>query len=391
MRDADGGCECAMMRRSIRARRLFDLQIQAFCFLTLIIFSSASAPASADGGPSPSDLHAYSIGQSYVRSFQDYLEPGTCGIVLERPRCLADFASVQEFVGARKMDVEVAKWLQDGDLQNRVLDWEGVEIPDATWQKDPAFGWWYTAGALSIAVDMPKNDATSKFVTSIVDVLAAHDDAAPTQFKGMVGNGDSPVARTKSLVDGLNAAVPQTEFPAVLLATGETGDAQLGVFSSTLTELVDNPMALSRPETRAFALAVVDQLERLDRKVGGSFSFDGLRNSLRGDIPMDSASLDLEFRQPLSAWPPKMNPPSRELIALYFGTATAQAAYNAAILKDKNADESYLRGFISQTPPYAGMSTEAMAAVAKMQNDPYGDWSKVNGDASAATLAIIGR
>lgn len=357
--------------------------------LALLLPSRVMASAGSQP-PSSDNLHAFALGQSYVRSFEDYLEPGSCGIVLERQRCRDDFAAIRQFAGPRKMDDEVTAWLRHGDVDQRVTDWDGLYIPDDTWKNDPTFAWWYTAGALSIAANMPKNDGTSPFLSSIEDVLAAHDSAAPTGFSNAMGTNGSPFDKAKGLLDLLDAAIPPVPYPAVSDAAGATGEAQLGVLNSTALELFDNPLALSRPESRAFALAVIDKDEALDRKFGGSYSFDTLRRALRGDIPEDNGTIDSLLRQPWVAWVSDLKNATSDRDAFLLGDLTAQAAYNAAVLKDKNADSTYLRGAIAQIKPYEGMTSAALTAVGAMQNVPYGVWGEINPSATAATLAIIG-
>jgi hypothetical protein len=357
----------------------------------LIALASSGAASGADISPTADDRRAYALGQAYERSFEDYVEPGTCGIVLERQRCRDDFAAVKDYVGVRKMDDQVALWLKDGDIANRIEAWEGVSIPDQTWQDQPKFGWWYTAGVLSVADEMPTSTGVNDLLTSIVDTLTKHDDAAPSQFSGLVGATGAAHERVKPLIAALNEAVPPEAFPAVSLVEGDAGYAQLGVFYGCVGELMDNPMALSRPESRLFAINVADKLEAFDRQLGDTHSFEDLRNRLRADISPDNDVITTDLRQPLGDWAGILQKFPVQRDAFMFGTMTAQTAYNAAILKDKQADATYLRGFISNTKPYAGMSAEAKAAVHKMQDVPYGDWPNINDMATNATLAIIGQ
>lgn len=366
------------------------IRFTACCIAFLTFTAPGRAIANTQQPPSSDSLHAYAQGQAYVRSFEDYLQPGICGIVLERRRCSDDFAAIRQLAGPRKMDDEVTAWLKNGDIDQRIADWDGVELPDDTWKNDPTFAWWYTAGALSVAATMPENDGTSAYLSSIVDKLATHDGAAPAGFSNALGSDGSPFDKSKRLLALLDSAIPPTAYPAVPSTVGAAGEARLGVLNSTVNELFDNPLALSRPESRAFALAVIDKDEALDRKFGGSYSFDALRAVLRGDIPTDNETLSSKLRQPWVMWVSDLKNATSDRDAFVLGDLTAQAAYNAAILKDMDADSTYLRGAISQIKPYAGMSSAAMSAVGAMQNVPYGVWAKIDPSASAATLAIMG-
>lgn len=291
----------------MRMSHLTRLRSGLIYVVASILFLGSGTATASDSAPSTDDLRAYSLGQSYERSFEDYLQPGTCGIVLERQQCRDDFAAVKAFAGATKMDDEVTAWLKDGDLKNRITDWDGAMIPDEEWKRDPGFSWWYVAGVLSVAQQMPNTTGVDELVSSIVALLTKHSAASPPEFANLIDTSGSPSARVKPLIKALDVAVPPVTFPSVTLANGDPGCAQLGVYSSTLQELIDNPMALSRPESRLFALAVVDKLEAFDRKLGGSFSFDGIRTHLRGEISGDHDQIDTAFRQPLTGWAADLN------------------------------------------------------------------------------------
>jgi hypothetical protein len=365
--------------------------VRNVALVSLVILSAlltSSSRVSANSGASSADRAAYAQGQAYGRTFQDYLQPGICGIVLERQRCRDDFAAVQQLAGPRDMDAQAAGWLQDGDLDKKITNWDGVMIPDTGWQQKPESSWWWTAGVLSEAVGLPRNTGVDSYVSSIVDLLATHADAAPAQFKDLIGSGDSPGDRAKPLLDALNAAIPPTEFPALAVGDGDSGYAQLGVLTSTVTELIDSPFGLSRPESRLFVLDYLDRLDAVDLKLGATYSLDDVRQCIRGEIPGDPKSIDNRLRQPLGKWSVNVQKFPVQGDAFLFGVVTAQAAYNAAVLKDIDSDKGQ-RGFISHTKPYDGMSADAIAAVTKMQGVKYGDWPNVNATASAATLAIM--
>lgn len=374
-----------------RPVRIKGIQCVSACLAGVIALLGSHVAAKCDVGVSADDLSALQVGQSYVRAFQDYLMPGTCGIVLERQRCRDDFAALQQVAGPRKMDKRVSQWLVDGDLDNRPRDWDGFMIADITWRQNPDYAWWYTVGELLIAAKMPKIAPTADFVSSIVAELAAHPDAAPLRFRDLIGSGDSPFDRIKGLLEALNAAVPASAFPTVSIAAGDRGYAQLGVLCQTLQEMIDNPLTLSRPEARLFALRVIDQIEMVDGRLDVSYSFDDIRQRLRGDIPMDRREVDVGLRQPLTAWAVQFiqKLPAAQRDSFLLGSMTTQTAYNAAILKDKNSDAES-RGFISHLKPYVGMSVAATTALGKMQSIQLGAWVDVNAAASAATLSIAG-
>ena len=112
--------------------------------LVLLLLAGLCANARAQTAqPATDDVRAYRLGQAYERSFEDFLMPGICGIVLERDRCRDDFATVRAF-GPRRNDDAIAAWLVDGDRDTRLKDWDGMQVSDRTWQSAPSFAWWYT-------------------------------------------------------------------------------------------------------------------------------------------------------------------------------------------------------------------------------------------------------
>ncbi|MGA8576910.1 MAG: hypothetical protein WB609_14655 [Candidatus Cybelea sp.] len=180
--------------------------------------------------------------------------PGTCGIVLERPRCVADFRTVQALRGNDSTDGAMEAWLATGDLALAVKTWNGVYVPDKSWTENPEFAWWYTAGQISIATSLPVNEASMEYIARIPDSLAAHADALPSEFRGLLPATGTAFERLRPLQAALLKAIPTVAYPDASLADGVRGDVQLGVYVSTLQELIDNPLALSRPESRAFGL-----------------------------------------------------------------------------------------------------------------------------------------
>jgi hypothetical protein len=330
---------------------------------------------------------AYRTGQAYVRAFEDYLEPGTCAIVLERERCRADFRALQRLAGPRAMDAEVERWLKDGDLDDRIQHWDGMRVPDATWQSDAVFGWSYTAGQLSVAAGLPDDAADRAFLGSIVALLVKHADAPPLEYRDLIGTEASPFQQSRRLREKLDATFPQLPYPSLAADDDAVGYARLGVAVATYQELVDNEVALSRPESRAFAFAILDRIDKIERKWSGSFSTAGLRRTLSGDIPRDRAWIDRELRQAFVPWLTIFKDHPSERGALFAGMFVAQAAYNAAVLKDRQfggARSAAIFASESQLPK------DIVATIAEVDRAPKDSWPRINAAATAAVLAIVG-
>lgn len=333
------------------------------------------------------NLQAYLQGQAYERLFQDHLMPGTCGIVLERARCSSDLQTVQSFRGADPTDQFMQQWIATGDIALWKDDWNGMHVPDDSWSKDPAFAWWYTAGIGSIAARLPENSTTSEYAASIASVLAKHNDSAPAEVAASHQIKSNGFPSLKALQSLLAQTVPVTPFPAPVFGSGNPADARLGVYLSTLQELIDNPFALSRPESRAFALIVLNRLKQRQADYGQTISLSRIEYYLTGDIPLDRQIIDREIRIPLGNAGPDMHWPDGPRKAYELGYFTAQVAYNAAVLKDPAADKQF-RGWIAALPMFDSMPPDAIAAVKKLVALPPGDWPDINNAATTATLAI---
>lgn len=365
----------------------FQLTLARRSFVVFVGLTFTLAARVVAAEPSAQDATAFSQGQAYERLFQDHIMPATCGIALERPRCLADFRAVQTLRGTDPTDAAMETWLSGGDVTLAVTTWNGSYVTDKTWAETPEFAWWYTAGQISIAASLPVNDATSGYVAHISDLLAAHANAAPVEFQGLVPATGTPFERLRPLQAALLKTMPAAAFPAASFAAGVKGDAQLGVYLSTLQQLIDNPMALSRPESRAFGLIVVKKLQAINDAYATGASFSVVVTALSGDIP-NAAGLDAmreAFTRAVSTkWPIARRQ------ALVLGALTGQVAYNAAVLHDPQADASF-RGILAMLPAYEGISSRVRADLQAIKNIPRAtgnNWRAINSAASQAAADV---
>jgi hypothetical protein len=358
-------------------------QLVVLVFLGLTLAPVAPARGA---GATAQDSTAYSQGQAYERFFQDHIMPSTCGIVLERPRCLADFRTVQAFRGGDPSDAAVEAWLTGGgDVSLAVKTWNGSYITDRSWTEKPEFAWWNTAGQVSVAASLPVSDATTQYLAHFSDLMAAHASAAPAEFQGLMPATGTPFERLRPLQAALLRAMPADAFPVASFAGSVKGDVQLGVYLSTLQELIDNPLALSRPESRAFGLIVTKELQDINDtyKTGASFSL--VAAALSGDIPATEPGLnamrDALAHSVTTQWPIAR----REAIVL--GGLTAQVAYNAAVLRDPQIDASF-RSVLAALPAYEGMSPRVRADLEALKSIPHAagnHWHAINSVATQAT------
>jgi hypothetical protein len=357
--------------------------------IALLIFASGFSPVQTAAAPSSAAASAYLQGQASERFFQDHVMAGTCGIVLERPRCVADFRAFRAARGPDPSDTAIEAWLATGDFSQRVKDWNGIYISDKAWLADPESSWWFTAGQISISASMPQNDASSAYVTHSLDDLTAHPDSTPAEFRDLILPTGSEFTRLAPLQSALLKTIPVVPYPDVAVASGARGDVQLGIKYATLQQLIDNPIALSRPESRAFGLAIINTLQTLNDKYGEAVSFSTVRNALEGQIP-DGQDIDTLRRGLAHSVSPKWPLKRRE--AFLIGAALAQVAYNAAVLRNGDDDKSFRR-ILAQIPPFAGASTEVRSDVKALLAIPPaasgGNWNAINAAASKAVMTVV--
>jgi hypothetical protein len=357
------------------------------------LVASLPQPALAEppASPTAAALQAYAQGQAYERLFEDHVQPGTCGIVLERPQCRADFETIHALRGADEFDGAMETWLATGETASAVKGYNGMYVPDKAWDASPEFAWWYSAGKISIASDLPEDAATTVYLLHVPDVFASHVDATPAAFRGLIDASGSPFARLKRFRAALAEAVPVVAFPSMARAAETQGDAQLGIYATTLEELVDNPFALSRPESRQFGLAVLRRLQEINDRYGNAVSLSGAVAALSGQIPSDPRVLDSVLRQPVGSAISQKWPLERRQ-AYLLGGLTAQVAYNAAVLRDAQSDAAFRR-VISTLPPYSGMSPTVQADLTALAKIPDvakgGNWSDINAAASRAVAEML--
>ena len=364
----------------------------AACFVALFgIMGYASAEASATA-PAAAATTAYEQGQAYERLFQDIdLAPGTCGIVLERPQCASDLETIAGMRGSDPTDARVRKWFASGDISLRVKNWNDTYVPDKAWIDDPGFAWWYTAGVASIAASLPQGPNMAEYVGSIVDVLAKHASAAPSDSSSWVLSGGTPYARLASIQEQLQQTFPVVAYPAAVFAASPTSYAQLGVYLATVEELVDSPSAFSRPESRAFAAVALAKLQSLHESFADGLTVAPMQAEINEPFMVDRSWLNTTWRKSLTSQTLNTTWPKEPRDALVMGGMIAQVAYNAAVLKDSTADADF-RSVISKLPAWPSMSAKTHADIAALQNIPYaangGTWTAINKAATTATKDI---
>jgi hypothetical protein len=315
--------------------------------------------------------------------------PATCGIVLERPRCRSDFATVHALRGDDANDKAMLVWLASGSIDFAVKGWNGMYTSDEWWSKDPQSAWWFDAGIISIAASMPQNDASAEYLNGVSAFLIKHADSAPPGFQGTIGASGPIFDRVRPLQSALFAAIPVTPFPDPSTIAGIKGDVQLGVYWSTLQQLMDNPLALSRPESRAFGRVVLHDFTVGGAQYGVHPPFGPLESAFAGSIP------DRDGMNPLrDALEHAMTPswPLGRRQAILQGAAVSQVAYNAAVLQSAEDDRNF-RGAIASMPAYPRASSQVISDIRALLRLPSvangGSWSAINAAGTKVVNDII--
>ena len=376
----------------------------------LAVSALTALPASAVAGiePTATDRSAFATGQLMQREIDVFQNPGICGIVLERSRCVADFPAPPP--GADTQARAFAAFALSGDLDLYDQKWGDANatlVPEAAWKTNPRNAWLEDAGIVSILGRWPRNPITDLFDGASLDDLArraatagpyatlipsAYSEAA---LRAKPGEEQLTLDQVASLRDvllpELDALFPTAPYPAPRLVDGVWGDVRLGIYASTAQELFDSPIGLSEPASRNFVALFLDRLSdlsgtaekpvvaRLRAQIMQPFSDPRVNDS---QIQAFRKDLQDVVDTLIATWP------TARKQTFLLGLLTAQAAYNAAVLKDKKSDAQF-RGAVATLPlppgagPSAGDDFRAMGGAAN------GDWRAVGAAATRATLDLL--
>ncbi len=364
------------------------LLVAAFCVFTPTLANAGETNVT----PSVAASNAFEQGQAYERLLQDIvMSPGTCGIVLERGRCVADLATLQS-MRSDATDSFVAKWFALGDVGLRVTTWNAISPLKGRWNTSPTVTWWYNAGIASIAASLPEAKHTADYVQRLADELEKHSADAPTAVASWMKPATSPFEQLENLQRHSQVFFPVQPYPLISFGEGAVSDAQLGVYTGTLIELITNPIALSRPETRAFATVILTKWQGIHSKLHDGITMAPVIAALKKPLPANREILDALFLKYISDDSLMANLPIARKRSIYLGMFAAQIAYNAAVFKDQEMNASFHEAEnLMQLWP--GISAPTRDAILALQQMPLttqgGTWEATNAAATKATLAIM--
>ena len=333
--------------------------------------------------PTPQDRQTFESGVRQQEAINIFSDPRGCGIVLMRRYCrdaltalvgnLAVIPGLEEFVATGNLDAYDKKW----------ADANTVGFTDAEWSGSPRKTWLRAAGAMYAAYYVPNWDAYSMMQVLVYRQLVHFgSSAAPydtllsvTDLKagpnGVDVRGPARISRYFAPALGI-VFVPEAE-PTFILNPGPTLEAQLGVYASTAQEMFESPVVFLAPSSRAFLNELATRLG--DAKLGQQF--------LSASSPEEWRAAFSDFQNLEGATIRAL--PDKRKGAFLFGMFAAQAAYNAAVLREKTAAEQQL-ATLQQTS--ATVSTRVAAKLTAVLA-ARGEWHDLNSAASALTLEIM--
>ncbi len=352
----------------------------ALCVGLWVLSISTAAAATADAAT------AFAAGAANVRLLEDALQPGICSVVLERQRCRDDRQTLRSYSGDPNLYSEFDNWLVTGDATDFPRQFNGMGVMEQAWRQAPAAAFWYVAGALVEAAPLPRASAFQDFSDSMVTTLRNHQTDVPDEFRALLTGAQTDPLTT--LVPAVEQSFPVTEFPQIRLSQGSIGAAQLGAYFSSLMELIDVPIGMSRPESRLFGADVLHRVDALHAQYSDGKNSAALEATLAAAIPADAHWIDAHLRQPLSEDGPTTKWPAAVRSTFLLGELVAQLAFNAAAIKDAHADESF-RGAIPELLNSADVSRQIRHEASLLASIPQGDLQDVSSAATRLTLEII--
>lgn len=363
------------MTRQIAPFRVLCVAISLLC--------GAIGAASPAITPTTEDRQAFELGVRQQQAINIFWDPRGCGIVLIRPYCkgalvalignLSAVPGLAQFADTGNSDFYDKKW----------TDANAIGFADDQWKTNPRATWLRAAGAMYAASFVPNWDQYSMMeVLTYRDLVLYAGSASPygslLSNQDVKGGGsgvsiDGPSRIAKYLAPALGAIFTPEAEPALKVSAGINGDAQLGVYYSTALEMFESPMLFLSPQARAF-------LNELSARLGDATLG---RQFVAASTP-DEWRTALQNFQALAGTRVKLFTDNKRA-AFLFGMTAAQAAYNAAILREKTARDqqiTVLQNTAAVVP--ASVSAKLPATIAAKA-----DWHALNAAATALTMAVM--
>jgi hypothetical protein len=221
-------------------------------FVAIALCLAATGTGSATITPTSADRQAFELGIRQQNAINIFSDPKECGIVLMRPYCKD---AVAVLAGSSTPPANVERFVDTGNIDYYDKSWaEGnaIAFTAEAWKASARETWLRAAGAMYAASYTPNWDQYSMMQVPVYRNLVEYaSDADPygslisdADIKsGASGVGiDGPARIAKYLVPALTALFPTQAEPALDVATGHRGAAQLGVYVSTAQEMFESPV-----------------------------------------------------------------------------------------------------------------------------------------------------
>jgi hypothetical protein len=305
-------------------------------------------------------------------------DPRACGIAVLRTRCVADVDAFlhgrgdSDFAHVPQIGPHPASGLRSfvttGDRGGLdvALSWiNNVQAEEMRWKADSRSAALYDAGILDVFLAAANGDATGELLAALPAIdLARHAwtipaDALPVDIgplRAMSAEAASArpnanrmpqlVPFTKALVAAVDAKAPAA--PLVAIARGDTPaeDAALGVAFASLAELIDSPAWAAQPDAQAFAAALADRLDALVPAAARS-DVTAFRANVRAGASFRNAAATTALTAATTAF--QKSVPRERAQRFAVAAATAQLAYNAAIMRAPDSSVAFLRAIAVTT------------------------------------------
>jgi hypothetical protein len=390
--------------------------VTAACALFL-----ASAARGATIEPTAADRAAFSAGMAMQQAINVFQNPRTCAIVLLRGGCKNAFMALASLAPSGPAEQSLTssaftRFASQGDIDlfdQKWSDANAVVIPEIAWKRDALATWLKTAGVILESSYNPQGELLHLMEMPMYAGLALHASAAgpygslipsAIQRRARLSLNSSKVGPLKTntlgitLTDGdvlaarllpvLKGLFPAESQPVVSVGQGLRGDMQIGVFVSTANEMFESPLLFLEPQSRAFFHDACVALATIQTSAAKASRARILGQKF---LSLDSPTA---WKAAFGDWQTLAESTGRDLPkprkdAFIFGLMAAQAAYNAAFLREKPALADQL-GFLGEERSLATQVPAIGPPLSALLDADKTNWHLVNLMASALTASIFG-
>jgi len=371
-------------RRSICSRAVVLAVATAVALAALV-----PRPAAAD------DRASVEEGRANGRAVLLLRDPRGCGVALMHDRCVSD---VDTFLHGRG-DADFARvpnvgphpatglraYVANGDRNgfDGALAWiNNRNASQEQWKTSARDAALFDAGVLDVFQASAGEDRLQQLLGAVPGAdLALHADQipadalpldiAPLRALHMTrANAIAVLPFSRDLVRALRSRVPAPTFAQVPDPATPAGEAALGVAVATTAELLDAPGWVFQDDAQRYAAALADRLEAVVPSPGHP-AVASFRTTVQAGLSFDSHKADEALVSAIAVF--MRAGPHERGFRVGLGSAAAQLAYNAAVLRDPEQARNFLTviGATGTLDPVVAGWREARVGAATVQPS---DW-----------------